>query len=381
MFLGEIPGHRSVKSYFKKIVAEDRVPHAFLFVGAEGHGKLALALGFAALLQCENRTDNQVCGQCRSCIKMKNLVHPDLHFAYPVIKKDGFKREDTISKHFLNEWRNFLNQSPWGSINDWMLELDAVDKQANINVAECNTIIKNLGLKSFEGKYKIQLIWMAEFLGKEANRLLKLIEEPSPDTIIILIANQENLILNTIKSRCQIVSLPPFTDEDINTYLRNHFEINESDIQEICYLSNGNIRKACQLANSNETEYFNEMLNWFRLSYSGDPEGIDEFVNIITSRGKQYLHNFLNYCLHFLREYYLGIHTRSTDKLRLSNDEKNTLLQMQKIIDADQTAKLEKLLGSSISYIKRNLSLRILFMHLTLEINTILRSEAKSYLS
>ncbi|MBT8189824.1 MAG: hypothetical protein KJO29_05305 [Bacteroidia bacterium] len=381
MFLKEIPGHEPVKSYLKKIVSEDRVPHAFLFVGAEGHGKLSLALGFAALLQCENRVDNEACGQCRSCQKMIKNVHPDLHFAYPVISKDGFKREDTISKHFIGEWRIFLENNPWGSLHDWMLELNAVDKQANINVTECNSIIKNLGLKSFEGKYKIQIIWMAEFLGKESNRLLKLIEEPSPDTIIILIANQENLILNTIRSRCQIVSLPPFKDEDIRTYISDTFELKEEDIQELCYLANGNIRKARQLGDSSEAQYFEEMLKWFRLAYSGDPEGIDEFVNLITSKGKQYLFNFLNYCLHFLREYYLGLHTRSTDGLRLSNAEKNTLMQMQKIINGEQTARLERLLGSSISYIKRNLSLRILFMHLTLEINTILKSEAKSLIT
>ncbi len=381
MFLSEFPGQSSIKDYFKKIVSEQRVPHALLLLGPEGVGKLQLAIGLASLLQCKNPVDSNACRTCKSCIKNDSLVHPDLHFAFPVTKKDNLKREDTVSANFIKSWRTFIKEHPWGNLNDWLTHIDGLDKQANINVAECNMIIKSLGLKSFEGKYKIQIIWMSEFLGKESNRLLKLIEEPSPDTIIILISNNRNAILNTIKSRCQIISVAPLQDEDIRIFLNEKYDLSGTLLDEIIFIASGDIRKAELLATKQELKYSEELLDWLRVSFSGDPEKITGFVEYLTAKGRQELINFFNYGLHFFREYYLGLNTQSTDNLRLSTEEKNTILKMQRIVDENKTIQLEQLLSSCINYVKRNISLKILLMNTSLEINTVLKAEVNNLVS
>jgi len=189
MTFKEIPGQQTLKEYFAKIITEGRVPHALLLTGGEGYGKLAIAWAVATFLQCKNKGTKDACGECSSCRKASQNIHPDIHYAFPVIKKDKLTRAETTSKDFIIEWRNFIAEQPYGDLNEWLISLGAPDKNPNINVAECNHIIKNLGLMTYEGDYKIQIIWNAELLGKEGNRLLKLVEEPSDNTIIILIAN------------------------------------------------------------------------------------------------------------------------------------------------------------------------------------------------
>jgi len=379
MFIDSIPGHQDIKGYFAKIISESRVPHAMLMVGEDGMGGLPLALGLAASLQCESPQANSACGKCPSCIKVDQNIHPDIHFAFPVIKKEKLKREDTTSKDFLPEWRLFLQNTPYGNLNDWLSQLNAPDKIANINVAECQSIIKGLGLKTYEGKYKIQIIWGAEFLGKEGNRLLKLIEEPTDDTVIILITNNRNSILNTIRSRCQIISVPPVGDDAIKSFLNSNFQLPDGQLEESVYLSSGNIRKAELLAQQNEKSYSEDLLNWLRYGYSGDPEHINDWVTYLAQKGKQELKTFINYGLHFFREYYLGLNLKETNNLRLTTQEKNVILKMNKIIDRSKTIDLESLLGRCITQINRNLSLKILLMDVTLNINKVLRSEVNKF--
>jgi len=381
MFFRDFPGHTSTKDYFRKIVSENRVPHALLLVGPEGYGKLSLALGLASLLQCQSPENNSACGICSSCIKSQNLVHPDIHFAFPVIKKDDLKREDITSVNFIEDWRSFVKSNPWGNLNDWLSHINGLDKSANINVKECHSIIKTLGLKSYEGKFKVQIIWQAELLGKESNRLLKIIEEPSPDTIIILISNNRNAILNTIRSRCQIVSIPPFLDEDINHYLEKTTNLDDKIRNEICFIASGNMRKAIQLSADNSLKHSEDIIKWFSVGLQGDPEAIIEWIDYLASKGRQDLKSFISYGLHFLREYMLGLHTKSTDGLRLSSEEKNQILKLQRIINEEKTLRLEKLLGPSIGYIDRNLSLKILLMHLTIEMNSILKTEVNNFVT
>lgn len=379
MFLKEFPGQNALKDYFRKIVSENRVPHAILMVGGEGHGKLALSLGLAALLQCNNKENDQACGTCSSCTKASQLIHPDIHFSFPVIKKEGsLKRAETTSQHFMEQWRSFVAAHPYGNINDWMDHLGASDKSPNINVAECNQVIKNLGLKTYEGKYKIQIIWAAKYLGKEGNRLLKLIEEPTPDTIIILIDDNRNALLNTIRSRCQIINVPPFDDVQIAELIEAESQLSASDQQELTYLAAGNMRKVVQMLDQSEMNYSEDILSWLRIGYKSDPDEIFEFVDHLLSKGKQDLRNFMSYGLHFLREYHMGIMTGRLDKLRLTTVEKDVAVKMQKIIDGPKTEALEKLMSKGISLINRNVSLKILIINLTLEIHDILRSTVDS---
>ena len=183
-----------------------RMPHAMLLVGPEGSGKLPLALALAQYLLCEQRTDADACGQCSNCRKLQILQHPDLHFVFPVV---GSKM---TSDQYLVQWRAALAENPYLNVNDWLQSIGAENKQGNISKEECLAIVKKLSLKSFESRSKVMLIWLPEYLGKEGNRLLKIIEEPPVDTYFILVAQQTELILNTILSRCQLLKVDAFSD-------------------------------------------------------------------------------------------------------------------------------------------------------------------------
>ena len=375
MLLKDIPGREEVKAYFHKIVEEDRVPHAILLSGGEGYGKLQMALGFSALLQCQDRQPTGACGVCNSCSKILQLIHPDLHLAFPVVKKDKKKREDTTAKDFMVEFRAFVTEHPYGDLNDWLTHLSASDKPANINKAECSQILKSLGLKTYEGRYKIQIIWYADYLEKEGNRLLKLIEEPSEDTIIIMITNNSTRVLNTLRSRCQIISIPPTEDTAMLDFINANYDLSEEDQQELAFLSSGNLRKAQQLGHRQELNYSEELLDWLRLGYKANAQQMVAFVNDMAGRGKQEIVNFLDYGLHYFREYLLFLNTGEIDKLRLTSTEKKVAGEMTKIIDHDKTEQIRDIFELSIKQIKRNASLKALLMTRTLQINSILRSE------
>ena len=381
MYFTDIPGQAELKSYLTSLVAKNRLPHAMLLTGGEGYGKLALALALSTYLQCPNKTDEDACKACPSCNKANQLIHPDIYYAYPVIKKDKLKREDTTSQHFLPEWRTFVAEQPYGNMKDWLRQLDAPDKNANINVAECNQIFKNLGLKTYEGAYKIQLIWYAELLGKEGNRLLKLIEEPRPDTVIILIAHDRSALLNTLISRCQIIPVPPVDDQSIQQLVENKYELSTEDTQELTFLAAGNIRKALSLGVQNELTYSEDLIKWLRVSYSGDPEAIVALVDDMAAKGRQELVNFLDYGLHFFREYLLLLNTGVVNNLRLTQTEKEVAQKMQKIINFEKTAQIQLVFEQALGYIKRNLALKVLIMNMTLEISHILKSEVDNFVS
>jgi DNA polymerase-3 subunit delta' len=373
MLLQDIPGREDIKAYLHKIVAEDRVPHAILLSGGEGYGKLQIALGFSALLQCQDRQPTGACGVCGSCSKTLQLIHPDLHLAFPVVKKDKLKREDTTAKDFMAEFRSFVVEHPYGDLNDWLTHLNASDKQANINKTECSKILKNLGLKTYEGRYKIQIIWYADYLEKEGNRLLKLIEEPSDDTIIIMITNNSTRVLNTLRSRCQIISIPPTEDAAMLEFIAESYSLSEEDRQELAFLSSGNLRKAQLLGQRQELNYSEELLNWLRLAYKVNAQQMVAFTNDMAGRGKQEIVNFLEYGLHYFREYLLYLNTGEPDKLRLTSTEKKVAMEMTKIIDHSKTEQIRDLFELSIKQIKRNVALKALLMTRTLQINSILR--------
>ena len=372
--------HAAIIDYFKKITVEDRVPHAVLLVGYEAAGQLAMALDWSTMLLSSLRQEAVIhCSVCKSCQNVDKFVHPDLHFAFPVIKHEKFKREETTSLHFLKEWRSFLSNNLYGNLFDWLRLLGDPNKSANINVAECHQIIHNLGLKTYEGSYKIQIIWHAESLAKEGNRLLKLIEEPADDTIIILLANNMNAILNTIRSRCQILRIPPYSDGEIEDYLSRNYDLDEKALKEICYLSAGDLRKARELAEHAEENISKEMLEWFRICYKADPVELKKEVEYLSGMGRQNLKNFLHYTIHFLREYLVALNLQSTEKSRLSAEERNVALKMQKILDRTKTEQLHKLVTQFSAYIDRNLSLKIMMMTLSFKINEILRLEVNKF--
>ena len=259
-----ITGQKETKEQLVQMVQHNRLSHALLFLGKEGTGALQLALAFAQYIVCKPKppeTDlfaapepesqkskvkiNDSCGICPACKKANELIHPDIHFSYPVItKKPG---EKPISTDFIKEWREFIVTNPYGNVYDWLQFIGAENKQGNITAHECNDIIRKLNLKSFESEYKILIMWLPEFLGKEGNKLLKLIEEPPPNTLFILIAENEDLILPTILSRTQLVKIPLLTNMEVEVALELNAGVKIEKAQQIAALAEGNYREALQL--------------------------------------------------------------------------------------------------------------------------------------
>lgn len=342
------------------LIQNDSIPHALLFSGPKGNGKLEMAMAFATRLQCQNPNGIEACGTCSDCTKSIKVIHPDIHFAFPVIKLENKKREDTTSVDFLNTFRNFAEQKAFTGYSSWIRHINAENKLANINKTECLKIIHTLSLQKYEGRYKIQIIWMADKLGKEGNRLLKLIEEPTPDTIIILIADSPKSLLNTIVSRCQLVHIPPFLDEDIGLILEGK-EIKKERKEEIVRLASGNASTAIEMTSEEENDWDEHLLQIMRSAYSLNSDKIKSEVSELISLGKQDVISFCHYTLHFFREYQKALNLNSTDICRLSTKEKNTVLRMMKVINLSMVEELVKLFEANIGYIQRNVNSNILW--------------------
>ena len=375
----DIPGKTQEKQYLIEAVTKDQIPHALLVAEKTGGGALALCLAFISYLFCTNRSENDSCGECTSCQKTKKLIHPDLHFAFPVIKKDKKKREDTTSSDFLIDFREIILQSPYIGISDWLRKINAEDKAPNINTTECNRMIRTLGLKSFESVYKVQIIWQAHFLGKEGNRLLKLIEEPPENTIIILITNQIKSILNTILSRCQLLTVPVFSDDEIMKYLCGQYQMDQEEARQLAFLSNGDMSKADELAENQNVGYSDEILNWLRACYQfgQKPSILISWVDQFSKYSKNMQRSFLEYSLYFFREYFQFIN-QGADKLRLSNEEKEIVQKMSKIIDVEKLELLQVGVNELLINIRRNANIKIATMDVSISIYNALKAKPVS---
>ena len=360
MLFRDIPGQESSKEYLSGLIKDDRIPHAILFTGPQGNGKLAFAMAFAAALLCEEKEGIEVCGECTHCIKSLKYIHPDLHLSFPVSSIEGKKREATTSNDFLVPFRNYLSEEIYSGIDAWARHINAENKAININVTECNQIIKSLGLRKYEGRYKIQIIFGAEYLSKEGNRLLKLIEEPTPDTIIILISDFQEQILNTIKSRCQIFKIPPFEDQDIDTYLQSKLSDNKHR-EEIVRLAAGNLKLALDINQNEDSEYDEILLQIFRGAYTSNITQMLKLADRLSQMTKKEMEGFCLYTLHFLKEYMRVVHSNATDIVRLSGKEKSTALKMTRSISIEMAIAIAQVMEENIRNINRNANKKILW--------------------
>lgn len=235
-------GQQSAKTQLLRIATSGRLPHAMMLIGTPGSGDLPLSLAFAQYALCENPGEDDSCGACSHCLKTSKLIHPDLHFSFPTVGAE------VTSDALLTEWRAAIAENPYQDINQWLQRIGTENKQGNINKKECVNIVQKLSLKNFEGRYKILLMWLPEYLGKEGNRLLKIIEEPPENTLIILIAQNQELILNTILSRCQLVRIVPLTDEKVEEGLISTLGIPVERARSIAQLADGDFNEALKIA-------------------------------------------------------------------------------------------------------------------------------------
>jgi DNA polymerase-3 subunit delta' len=261
MNFSRIPGQKETISRLIRSVREERVSHAQLFTGPEGCGSLALALAYAQYISCENRTDLDSCGICKSCVKYEKMIHPDLHFVFPVTKNK--KESDPVSDSYIEEWREFVKKTPFFTLTKWLDSIEVGNAQGMIFSSEAGEIIKKLSLKTFESDFKIMIIWLPEKMHTSAaNKLLKMIEEPPEKTLFLLVSDEPDKVIPTILSRCQLIRIPRFGTEEVKKYLAAGFNAVENKAAEIAKISNGNIIRAVELLENEDSSLVN--LDYFK---------------------------------------------------------------------------------------------------------------------
>lgn len=396
MQFSEVIGQQELKSQLVNMVTGNHLSHALLFLGKEGAGGLSLARAFAQYIVCEKvhpqskapdmfgaalfdepaeepsiRFDS--CGECASCKKASALIHPDIHLSFPVItKKPG---EKPVSADYITEFRNFMKENPYGNLYDWLQFIGAENKQGNINVSECAEIIKNINLKSFESKYKVLIIWMPEALGNEGNKLLKVLEEPPPDTLILLVAENEAKILMTILSRTQLVRIPRLTSKDLQQALVNK-AIESEKARQIATISDGNYHEALSLLQHADDNWEVQLRDWLNTILKTGPAAqvkwIDEMAKTGREKQKQFLKYFTHLLEHAIRISVLGVETASQTESASTTD---FAIRLNRICSVSQQEAIVKELDDATYYIERNANAKLLFHALTIRLYHIISNK------
>lgn len=380
MFFRDVIGQTLIKNQLIRSVAENRVSHALLFLGPEGCGNLAMALAFAQYVNCEDKQEITLedgsasadsCGKCPSCIKSNKLIHPDLHFTFPYIKDD----DHDLCADWLPEWRIFAEDRPYANYNTWINSLTDTNKQGNITSKECQDILRRLSLKNYEGIYKIQILWMPEYLREEGNRLLKLLEEPPDNTLFILVANDIERIINTVLSRVQIVKFPRLSDAEVTQYLVDKMGESPESAKSLAALAGGNLHEAVELIGLHENANAVMIREWMEPCFRQHVKQLfawnDQFLKLSREQQK----NFFRYCLHFFREILL-IETGTAELTRLTDAERRTAEGLGKLLGVERTIAMLELFDKCIYFVERNVNGKIMMSYVSV---VLLRQFSKQY--
>ncbi|MGB5417976.1 ATP-binding protein [Algibacter sp.] len=384
MLFEDILGQNHIKNHLTQSVDNGRIPHAQLFVGKEGSGTLPMALAYAQYILCsnsggENNTGNDACN-----LKFKNFSHPDLHFAFPVTTSEKVKSKP-VSSFYLEEWRQLLKEQPYGNLFDWYKLLGVDNKQGLISVEEAYEITKALTLKSYEGGYKVMLIWMAEKMNRQcANKLLKLIEEPPNKTVFLLIAEDEEQIINTIRSRCQILHFSPLAENNIIEGLIKQYNIDIAVATKIAHQANGNYNKACDLVyqDSEDIQFETWFVFWIRSAFKakGNKAAIHDLISWsedIAKTGRETQKQFLNFCLDFFRQALL-LNYNATDLVYLEpKTEKFKLENFAPFVHGNNIMDISNELQDAIYHIERNGNSKIILTDLSIKLTRLLHKKAE----
>ncbi len=301
MFFKDIIGHQDIKSNLLQLCDEGRVGHAYLFSGIEGVGTFPMALAFAQYLNCLNPANGDSCGVCSSCIKASKLIHPDIHFVFPVVKDT----KTVVSDDFIAPWRNMVLESPYFSYDRWISMITDSKKSGVIYSDESASIMKKLNMKNFEGKYKIMIIWLPERMNVEgANKILKILEEPPLSTVFLFVSDNPGILLTTILSRLQRVDFLSIDDADISKFLVAKYHCDVDDAKNIAKISKGSIVSAIEAFETKDesTFYFDSFADMMRTCYSRKIFDVMRLVDDLSPLSRDKLKGFFDYSINMLRE-------------------------------------------------------------------------------
>jgi DNA polymerase III subunit delta' len=375
MDFSHIPGQKKSIDRLIRSVREGRVSHAQLLSGPEGCGSLALALAYARYVSCENRNETDSCGICKSCVKYEKMIHPDLHFVFPVIKNK--KETEPVSDSYIEEWREFVKRSPYFTLNNWLDSIEVGNAQGLIFASEAGEIIKKLNLKSFESDFKIMIIWLPEKMHlSTANKLLKMIEEPPEKTLFLLVSEEPDKVIPTIISRCQLIKIPGFTIRDIRNYLIRKYNCSEEKAQEIARVANGNIIRAAELYENEDSSLQNleKFKKLMRFAWKRDIISIISWSEEIAGTGREAQKNFISYTLRILREnLMLSLDQLKNDLVFLAGEEAAFSKNFHPFINQENIYQLTDEFNIAYSHVEANGNAKIIFLDLALKVTKLIR--------
>lgn len=376
MQFSDILGQEPIKSHLATSASKGRIPHAQLFVGPEGSGTLATAIAYARHIICETE-GNEACQ-----LKFDHLSHPDLHFVYPTVTTDAVKTKPK-SLDFIKDWREFVTQSPYGGLFDWYKLLGVANKQGEIRVEDAHEIVKSLSLKSHEGGYKVMIIWMADKMNIAAsNKLLKLFEEPTEKTVFILIAENEEDLIQTIRSRCQVLHFNGLPEKTIQEALVFHENIEEKLARKIAHQAQGNYNKALHLLHNDDNELpFEEwFVTWVRAAFKakGNAAAIEDLIRWseqIAALGREAQKQFLNFCIDMFRQALL-LNYETPQLVYVEPSVENFKLEkFAPFVTGNNIADIFKALSDAIYHIERNGNAKIILTDMSIQLTRLIHKK------
>ncbi len=368
MYFRDIIGLHDVKKHLIESVQRGFIPHARLFHGPEGVGKLPLAIAYARYLNCEKRGEEDSCGECASCRKFDKLMHPDLHFVFPVVKSK-------VSDEYLPEWREFLNGQTYFGLNDWLNFIHAENAQGTIYSKESDEIIRKLSLKVYEAPYKIMVIWLPEKMHDAcANKLLKLIEEPPENTLFLLVSEDLEQVLLTIRSRCQLLNIRAVEPEEMVASLQAVHGLQETEARQVAHIANGSYAKAVSIikAADDNNYFFSLFKEMMRASVSRNIKAIKSVAGELAAIGREMQKSYLLYCLRLFREYFIS-NLNEPELIYLREEEKGFGDRFAPFINAGNIQSFDDEFQLAYRQIEQNGNARIIFLDLCLKSTMLLK--------
>ncbi|NOT77285.1 MAG: DNA polymerase III subunit [Cyclobacteriaceae bacterium] len=374
MRFSDIPGLNEIKQKLIRSAKDGKIAHAQLFMGREGALNLPLAIAYVTYLHCTNRGETDACGTCSACTKNLKYIHPDTHFVFPVSNVKADKDDDRFRADTMKNWRAFLLEQPFGNVSDWTTSYGGEDKQAIISREESREIVKTLSLKPFESPIKAMIIWQPEYMhSSAANGILKIVEEPPPNTFFILVSNNAERLLPTILSRTQHVLVPLLSDDDLEKFLSQQPGLEEKKKRKIIGDAEGNVRLALSLIETEEEDNHERMARWMRACFKRDYATFLALMDEFHEADRLQQQSLLHYTLTMMREALLTL--SGADSILRSRDAEQKFIQdFSKVMTVSRIERANHLITDATYHLERNGSAKMIFLDLSLQLSKVMNS-------
>ena len=357
-----------------RMVDEDRLPHAIMLTGPQGAGKLALAIGFAKVLLSQGG-ETSMFGEPVESPMLRKLEHPDLHFTYPTIKLPSMSADHKpVSDDFAREWHELVMAGPYFTMNEWLELMGGENQQAIITAGESDELVRKLSLKSSQGGYKVSIVWLPERMNQEcANKILKLLEEPPSQTVFLMVCNEPEKLLETIRSRVQRIDVKKIATEDIRQALMEKRGLTEDEAKRISRMANGSWLKALEMLSADsENELFLDMFQTLmRLSYQRKVKDLKTWSERMASLGREKQKRFLDYFLRLVRENFM-YNFKQEDLCYMTQREEDFAKNFARFINEANVLPIYDLINKAIRDIGQNANAKIVFYDMALQMIVLL---------